>query len=78
MKQKTDIVDLNDWLTIEEAVSILVSSGNSRTGARLYKLAQDGQIKSRLIKTKLCLNRDSFNIYHEQIAKRKSKNKRRT
>lgn len=68
---KTDIVDLNDWLTIEEAVTASVQAGASRTGAQFYKLAKDGVLESRLIKTKRCLARQYVELY---IAGIKQKN----
>lgn len=67
MKKTPDIVDLNEWLTIEEAVTASVNAGVSRTGAHFYKLAKDGDLLSRSIKTKLCLARQAVEQYLQKI-----------
>lgn len=72
MRKTPDIVNLDDWLTIEEAVTASVTAGISRTGAHFYKLAKDGDLASRSIKTKLCLARQAVEQYLHKI-KQKAK-----
>lgn len=54
IKKQSDVVDLTDWLTAEEAVAVLVNLGVSRTSAQLYAKAKRGDFKIRDIKGKQC------------------------
>ncbi len=66
-KIEPDIVDLNQWLTAEEAVALLVGLDVSRTSSHLFAKAKNGDFRKREIKNKLCLYREDIEEYANKL-----------
>ena len=58
-----DLVDLNEWLSLAEAVEARAESGSPLSKQRLFALAHDGTISTRMIKTVRCWNRAELLSY---------------
>lgn len=67
IKKDSDIVDLTEWLTAEEAVAALVNLGVSRTSAQLYSKANKGDFTMRDIKGKRCFWAADIDEYANQL-----------
>lgn len=87
-EKEPDIVDLNDWLSVSEAVQLLAEQKIQHAPAYLYQLAErytprpegvpwEAQkgLKSRMIKTLRCIYRADLEAY---VNWKLSKNKART
>lgn len=66
-KTESDIVDLNEWLTAEEAVALLVGAGVSRTTSLLHAKGAAGDFKIRDIKGKRCFWKADIDEFANQL-----------
>ena len=66
-KIEPDIVDLNEWLTAEEAVALLVQLSVARTSSHLYAKSKNGDFQSRVIKEKLCFWKADVDAYANDL-----------
>lgn len=66
-KIEPDIVDLNEWLTAEEGVALLVQLGVSRTASHLFQKGKNGDFTLRTIKGRLCFWKADVDKYANEL-----------
>lgn len=86
MKIKPDLVDLNDWLTVDEAATLLGTLNVTVSPTQLYHQAdlataagparrKQSRIQARLIKNKLCLFQADVARYGEALKRKREAKK---